>query len=68
MEIPRTADEIAKGLSTRAGDIGAAILALPPQERATLAQAVLPTHEELDAFIDDISDPTSPSYDPDLAN
>ena len=38
------------------------------EERVALMRAVLPTSEELSAFTQDISDPTSPNYDPDLTN
>jgi hypothetical protein len=69
MIAPRNAELIVNDLARLTPeDIGAAVLALPSDERTTLARAVLPTREQHQAFVEDISDPTSSNYDPDLAN
>jgi len=48
--------------------IGGIVLALSDKDRRTLAVEFMPSQDELQTYIDDISDPTSPNYDPDLAS
>ena len=48
--------------------IGGIVLALSDKDRRTLAVEFMPSQGELQTYIDDISDPTSPNYDPDLAS
>jgi len=69
MESPKDVAEILDGISHLGPkDITDAISSLSDKERAALAREILPTHDELQAYIDDISDPDSPNYDPDLAS
>ena len=69
MIAPRNVELIVQDLSNLAPEeFRVALRGLSGMDRATLAQAALPTHEELAEHNADISNPLSPNYDIDLAN
>ncbi|HSX44298.1 MAG TPA: hypothetical protein VLE69_03315 [Candidatus Saccharimonadales bacterium] len=64
----RNLEEISADLGEHSPEtIGAAALVLTEDEKVTLRRAVFPLREQLQTYIDDVSDPSSPNYDEDLA-